>query len=625
MFATIMNLPVDWSLLDQAGVSEDGIGFLKSMLVIDPWERPSDATLLKHPWLQAAIDAPNNENKDELDASQLSLRDSADVTDGLEEDLEDEADYHDFRGAEAPNTIRSPPNMLHPQPPNRLFGEIGSSALRSSGVFGHQAHGALGMPTTLPPGAGSYDPSELGFRNSGVSNQDSHGALKRPAVLPPTTGSYDPSSSNASYTDAQHAEFSSADATENQYRDSSVHYPDLDQSRTNPTAAPSLLGAESLVDKFHMGSPEPGKSREMSPALAGSKRHNEDTCTEDEASTSKRPKTQYSHWSPDHQRPSVEPPTRHDSDVSLLPTAVNSPASATDSIECEKTSHNEESRVQSASNTAGKEPFNRESTESQNLPPTAPTSIAGSQPATTTKDDSNTFVKPPVRFGNLIPIRGSISTVPRVIISSRATTFGRDKKCNFVHADAMEDRIPKNAVDIQMWYPGIEKDVTAGKADIESHKDLVAVISTRASRYIKVNGVRVIRGKDRKYFGRLRTGDIITIFEFPEGQTPKTDKDKEFLRFRAEFFIGLSKEVRKPGEPFVVETGDLNVQVPAEKKSRQSSGASTIAVGSVSRASGKADGSAVGTAVAAGGSMTRGSDKSETSNSTPTNANTAAQ
>ena len=149
----------------------------------------------------------------------------------------------------------------------------------------------------------------------------------------------------------------------------------------------------------------------------------------------------------------------------------------------------------------------------------------------------------------------------------------------------MEDRIPKNAIDLQMWYPGIEKDIKAGKTDIESHKELVAVISTRASRYIKVNGVRLIMGKDRKYFGRLRTGDIITIFEFAEGQTPRNDKDKEFLRFRAEFFVGLSKEVRKPGEPFVVETDDLNIRQVVAKKSTESSVAGISAAGSVNRGS----------------------------------------
>ena len=550
MFATIMNLPVEWSLLDQAGVSEHGIDFLKSMLVIDPSQRPSDSTLLEHAWLQGTNDAPAVGTGDELDASQLSLRDKTEANSALEEDAEIEQRDHDFWTGQLampmPRLARPPPVGSHPPPPNRLFGEIGSSALRSSGALGQDAHGALGVPT----------------------------------VVPPITGSYDPSSSSASYTDAPHVEHTSAGAQAN-----SVRYPDLHHSMDNPTGAPSLLGAESLVNNFHMASTESGKSREISPALTGSKRPIENASSEDEMSTTKRPRTAHTHLSSTDQRQSAEPPARRDSDASLIPTTANSPASAQDLNEGDKTSDREPSRPQSASNVVCKETSRRESPDIPDPPPTDPTSITVSLHPAITTDNSTTFLRPPVRFGNLIPTRGSIPTVPRVIISSRATTFGRDKNCNFVHPDAMEDRIPKNAIDLQMWYPGIEKDVKAGKTDIESHKDLVAVISTRASRYIKVNGVRLIMGKDRKYFGRLRTGDIITIFEFAEGQTPKNDKDKEFLRFRAEFFIGLSKEVRKPGEPFVVETDDANIRQVLGKKSTESSVAGISAPGSVSRGS----------------------------------------
>lgn len=564
-----MNLPVEWNLLDQAGVSKNGIDFLKSMLVIDPSQRPSDSTLLQHTWLQGTNDAPAVGTADELDASQLSLRDKTEVNSALEEDAEFERREGDFwtdqLAMPLPRLTRPAPVGSHPTPPNRLFGEIGSSALRSSGVLGQEAHGALGVPIGAPP----------------------------------TTGSYDPSASSASYTDAPHVGYTSAGA-----QATSVRYPDLHHSIANPPGAPgapSLFGTESLVDKFHMASSESGKSQEISSALTGSKRPIENSSSEDETLTTKRPRTAQTHLSSTDPRQSAEPPARRESDASLIPTAVNSPASAQDLNDGDKPSDRGPSRPQSASNSVGKETSRRESPDIQNLPPTAPTSITTSlQPAITT-DNSTTILRPPVRFGNLIPTRGSIPTVPRVIISSRATTFGRDKNCTFVHPNSMEDRIPKNAIDLQMWYPGIDKDIKAGKTDIESHKDLVAVISTRASRYIKVNGVRLIMGKDRKYFGRLRTGDIITIFEYAEGQTPKTDKDKEFLRFRAEFFIGLSKEVRKPGEPFVVETDDANMRQVLAKKSTESSIAGTSAAGSVSRVSvrrGSSNSAAISTSAA---------------------------
>ena len=542
MFATIMNLPVEWDLLDQAGVTKNGIDFLKSMLVIDPSQRPSDPTLLQHAWLQGPDEPPAVGSADELDASQLSLRDKTQVNSALEEEEE--------FAMPLPRMARPAPVGSHPPPPNRLFGEIGSSALRSSGVLGQEAHGALGVPGP-----------------------------------PPTTRSSVPSSSSASYTDAPHVGFGYTSAGA---QADSVRHPDLHSSMANPSApgAPSLFGAESLVDQFHMTSSESGKSREISPGLTGSKRPIDTSSSEDETLTAKRPRTVQTQLpstqlSSTNLRQSAEPPARRESDASLIPTAVNSPASAQDLNESDKLSDKGPSRPQSVSESACKETSRRESPDIQSLPPVAPPSVAVSlQPAITT-DNPTTILRPPVRFGNLIPTRGSIPTVPRVIISSRATTFGRDKNCTFIHPNAMEDRIPKNAIDLQMWYPGIEKDIKDGKTDIESHKDLVAVISTRASSYIKVYGVRLIMGKDRKYFGRLRTGDIITIFEFPEGQTPKTDKDKEFLRFRAEFFIGLSKEVRKPGEPFIVETDDALMRQVPTKKSTESSVGGVAAAGSV--------------------------------------------
>lgn len=178
----------------------------------------------------------------------------------------------------------------------------------------------------------------------------------------------------------------------------------------------------------------------------------------------------------------------------------------------------------------------------------------------------------PIRFGNLISTKGSIPTVPKIKISSLATTYGRAKDSTFVHANGLEDRIPKNAIDIQMWYPGIEKDVAACK-DVASNPNLTALISTRTSRYIKVNNVRLMRGKDCWLYGRLKTGDIVSVFELVEGRCEGRE-EKEFLRFRCEFFVGASKEVRKDGEKFVVETEKEKYNQFVAKKSRESSAAS---------------------------------------------------
>ena len=608
MLTTVMETEVDWDSLRQIGVSEHGIDFLMRMLQIEPSQRARDNVLLQHLWVASAHDAPgieavnDSDELDELDASQLSLAEDDEDGDGLDDNMgdlrdpkrlralgiedEDHGLWGELLGQPLPDFTRPPPSMSHPPPPNRLFGEIGSSALRSSGVLGQNAHVALGVTTA---------------------------------------GSYDPSSAGGSYTDPQHKELASAEGPHtdadfaayhhNTNGGNPIQYPHLPSNTTHHSGAPSLFGAEALVGQLNMTSPESGasapsvdskpttpktpKSRGMSPTLPGSKRQNEDAFSSDDESTSKRSRVGRIQSSPHSRRQSGEPSTRDHknlqsqgkdiesqdsqqtrerskSNASLLPTAFNSQDSAQDN-EGDKAPSKGSSRPHSASsNKAANMTSQRPSpSKSTTLPSTVtPAPAAGtSHRATTTTDDSNAFAKPPIRFGNLIPTKGSIGTVPKIKISSIATTFGRAKDSTFVHANGQEDRIPKNAIDIQMWYPNINADIATAK-DIASNPNLVALISTRTSRYIKVNGIRLMKGKDCWLYGRLKTGDIISVFELPEGQLAKNEKEKEFLRFRCEFFVGASKEVRKEGEKFVVEQEKDKYNQSVARKSRESSTAS---------------------------------------------------
>ena len=180
------------------------------------------------------------------------------------------------------------------------------------------------------------------------------------------------------------------------------------------------------------------------------------------------------------------------------------------------------------------------------------------------------FVKPPLRFGKLQPTKGSIHTVS-IYITDRLTTYGRHQDSTFVHPDPKEDRVPKQALDIQMWYPGIEADIEAGKRNWESNPKLEAILRTRASRYVLVNGVKLSKGNQEYLWGKLRTGDIITVIEPSSHAT--TSREKEYLRYRCEFFIGLSKNVRQPGEKFVVEVEKDKYKIAEARKSRENTAA----------------------------------------------------
>ena len=152
------------------------------------------------------------------------------------------------------------------------------------------------------------------------------------------------------------------------------------------------------------------------------------------------------------------------------------------------------------------------------------------------------FVKPAPRFGRLVPLAGSAYKTP-INLESRMTTFGRDPSLDHVYPDNLDTRMPKRAVDILFWRPGIEREIDAG-ADWTTLEDVRAIIFTRCSQFIWVNDVKLTsRENDGWHYGVLKQGDIITVFDDPTG----------FLKLRCDFYHGTSQAVRAPGDVFVVE------------------------------------------------------------------------
>ena len=161
--------------------------------------------------------------------------------------------------------------------------------------------------------------------------------------------------------------------------------------------------------------------------------------------------------------------------------------------------------------------------------------------------DDSSFVRP-------LPIFGKLTTLPRSIITTtikltqRLTYYGRGENCTVFFPDYMDIRVSRNAFDITFWRPGLEREIGKGY-DWTKDDSVQAVIGTRTTRWIMVNDVKVTRGADCWQFGRLYTGDVITVFDDQADGKPSTD----FLKFECSFNIGISKAKRPEGEPFVVE------------------------------------------------------------------------
>lgn len=662
MLWALMHTPVNWERLRMVGVSHVGVDFLSRMLVTDSSQRAPDAELLDHDWILVAegpADASDCVLSDPAErlnahASQLSLGEE-DKDRSRAPAVDPTADPRESKKARSwvPDMTRNvwgetasmvtrnqqrenwadegpldmefgPPPVLSPnlgnQPqPNRLFGEIGTSALASSGALGLQGNHALQVQESGP---GSYDVSSDALYESRASSPDGASAANEDANR-----------------------VSTRDHAENLQR-----LP----SRTQIGGAPSLLGTEALVGQLNMASTEsraaaqaenvkpatPNSSRntESQSPLPNPKRSSQDMLPPQNEGASKQVKaTSVEHTSgqshnafegyaavrrasiEDLRQQSISPNSKpgsrssnhggiqedqqsrgaYTSNYELPTTAFNSRESSyqhsgagDDVIMGEDGDSDEEvSRLEEALAAAKA----KKAAKAASRTNSGPISRASSRPVSSHGDPASTthqpmtgsaifdatahlgssatasFVKPPLRFGKLQPTRGSIQT-PTIYITERLTTYGRHPHSTFVHPDPNEDRIPKQALDIGMWYPGIETDIDGGKTDWMNNPKLEAILRTRTSRYVLVNGVKLMKGQGEYLWGRLRTGDEITVVQ--SKIDAKTAKEKEYLRFRCEFFVGLSKNVRKPGEkPFTVEVEKEKFKLAEARKSRESTAA----------------------------------------------------
>ena len=668
MLWNLMHVPVNWERLRMVGVSEGGIDFLSRMLVTDASERASDEELLDHPWIRVAegpADASDCMLSDPAErlnahASQLSIgEENDDRSEGSAKDATE-----DPRASKRPRTwvpdmtrnvwgetasmvvrnqqreiwtdeeeldIQSPSsehNVGNHQQPNRLFGEIGTSALASSGALGRQGNRALQVLGSVP---GDYEiSSDALYNDSRAGSPDGASAASESKIE----------------AGVQH----NANRATTQDR---VQNPQRLPGPTQSAGAPSLLGTEVLVGQLNMASmgsgvsAQAGNGNPATPNLAkdtshstsrlNSKRSSQDMLPPEIDGASKRLKaTGIEHTSghlsnmfegyPPARRASIEdlrqksmsPMSRpgsggsnhggyqegqqsraaYKSNYDLPTTAFNSressqPIGAGDDIIMGENgdSDDEVSRLEEALAAAKA----KKAAKAASRPNSGPISRASSRPASSHGDPNSitrkpmtgsevfdatahlgptatgSFVKPPLRFGKLQPTRGSIHT-PAIYITERLTTYGRKPDSTFVHPDPREDRIPKQALDIQMWYPGIEAEIDAGKTNWMNHPKLEAILRTHASLYVLVNGVKLKKGQGEYLWGRLRTGDEVTVVDPKPGAT--SARDKEYLRFRCEFFVGLSKNIRKPGEKaFVVEVEKDKFKVAEERKSRESTAA----------------------------------------------------
>ena len=550
MLDTVMNNDVDFSKLQSAGVSDDGIDFVSRMLKHDPLARATEVECLQHPWIMRTADGRPiimrmegtaslgviEEDQINPSLSQLSLTENpraVEIADSIMEydtdvdELTDTRRSKRFRHNKDANrriqgediaypslpgvqvgAIRSPSN--HPQTTNRLFGEIGASALRNPEFLSYDARTALDV---------RYRGSRDGWKERHVT---SDGSANKASLY-------------------------------------------------SQNSAPSLLGAEAMVGQLNMASLESAASTVSSPdsmatiaktaplsasAVASSKRSSQVFPSADE-STPKRAKpnradapsqrSQPGGSSTDYGVYGSQKPSTHDQALQE-PTAQATAAKT--SIADGRGERKEHSKSSKASTRTSGLPsissaqppqdsaYVNDHVNDKSVSASAPHAAADEAP----------YTAPFPCLGVLTSVPGSVCNIV-MKLEDRFTFFGRDPASHVRYEDKMDTRVPKNALDVIWWRPGIEAMLADGM-DWRDVKGLIAIVHARSSLYIRVNGVRLTRGKNRWHFGRLHTGDVITIFGPEEGEMAE-GKEREFLKFQCEFFAGPSATPRE--EPFMVE------------------------------------------------------------------------
>lgn len=160
------------------------------------------------------------------------------------------------------------------------------------------------------------------------------------------------------------------------------------------------------------------------------------------------------------------------------------------------------------------------------------------------------FKAPPRRVGKLVATADSFDPSLTLNIDQRLTSWGRLKSSTIVYEDGADVRIPKTAFHVFWWSPSdpnLVQELSRNGHDWTTVEDLQVGIYTQARSGLWING-KHLRQKDdkgRPLYGNLHSGDIVQVF---------SDRS-QCLKFKCEFYHGKSVQPRPAGQSFKVQYG----------------------------------------------------------------------
>ncbi|EAW14223.1 serine/threonine-protein kinase [Aspergillus clavatus NRRL 1] len=518
MLRTIMTTEPDYDLLRREGISEAGIDFVARLLNRDPHSRPKEAECFRHPWIRDVVDVDEYDDyegdvqpaqmgalsdigedlEDELDASQISLNEPE------AEGASDES--HDLAQSKRPRIDYPPAEIHYPSlpliesfknvrpvaesTPRRLFGEITSSALRSSNVLGASIDVFDGDDLSVHDFVSSTGESIISDGNS----------LNSILSLPdnPFSGS-----------------------------------------------APSLMGAENLVGQLNMNSWHPGTSTHAPPVVVtpALKTSTVEQTTEQVRRSETRTGAPFNDATPKaskfSRRIELPLPDTASERSSEEATRENTAAPCDDPEAGAGEIFDIELAVTIDARTGR---------QVSRPPETSTTNDISDAP----RDEAPVQVPQQIslhRHHSPRPLLGKLATLPgsifdlTICLEDRMTSWGRGPQATICHPDPMDTRIPAYALEVTFWAPAIESQIAAGR-DWMTVPGVMAILSTKTRKCIWVNDTELRRGSDGDgsregfHFGKLYSGDIITVYK----------NRNKFLKLQCEFYHGDSARSRPDEE-----------------------------------------------------------------------------
>lgn len=501
MFNHIMEKELDVSPLKKYNVSQDCIDLLTQMLRRDPVSRPTEVQCLLHPWLREGANIPDDptlesiaeENEEEEEAehqlSQLSINENFHESEEADVLSDEEFEHlldprqskrirHDplfpryqLRDQESESSAAPSPQSdmegvldeesFQPMPkaPNaqRLFGEIGKSALESSGVLNLHAKQALS--------------------NAGSPESDMQGSSRLQGGRRQNT--------------------------------STEGIPTLDQD----VSSSSLFGAESGVRELNMGSPHSAGSGQQTPNEPATPKTPE-VLQHSSLGYSQKDPSQNS-----EPTPRARPPMQSRL-ISLpkTPSFFYDPADpSTHNIEYAQKVSGLDFGAQQQDRTAGASALEDTMHQSANGDSDATVASDTALPVTVspTLPTEASFKAPPRRMGKLLATSDSFDPSLVLSVDRRVNSWGRAKTCTIVYEDGKDIRIPKTAFHVFWWVPDVDvQELSQQGQDWTEIENLRAGIFTSARAGLSVNGKHIKQRdeKGRALFGDLYAGDIIQVF-----------------------------------------------------------------------------------------------------------------